>query len=317
MTSYEAQRLENIRRNQALIKELGITRAEEKPKRPAPKKRKLSHDSARPVRVSARIASAPAKPSYNEDALIKEGASVRAVSRKRASNTKSEAATITVKDTGSPPPDLDEIRAGWTAWKPVAAPPTRDENGTFHFESHPTFLPNKSPAEMLAEGAFGGSYYRRLYSKALKTAIEDDWKELPDDWLKDLNIEKYLTSPQYDPEVNKFKVKCGQSIEEWEANGWIAHDYDVRGWFQWYIRFWLGRRCDDDDRQVGRWDRCVGRNGRWRRMLLKKYIQAGVKTVADEGVDEEEVSPVMHQTCHHWAWEVRQDVLDEAWQHGL
>ncbi|KAG9801601.1 hypothetical protein KCU77_g24106, partial [Aureobasidium melanogenum] len=168
-------------------------------------------------------------------------------------------------------------------------------------------------AEMLAEGAFGGSYYRPLYSKSLRTTIEDDWKELPAEWLRDLSVEKYLTSPDYDPEINKFKVKCGQSIEEWEAAGWINHAYDVRGWFQWYTRFWLGRRCDDDDRQIGRWERCVGERGRWRRMLLKKYLQAGVKTVADEGVDEEEVSPVMHQTCHQWAWEVRQQSLDEAW----
>ena len=166
---------------------------------------------------------------------------------------------------------------------------------------------------MLAEGAFGGSYYRPLYSKSLRTTIEDDWKELPEEWLKDLNVERYLTSPDYDPEINKFRVKCGQSIEEWEAAGWIFHAYDVRGWFQWYTRFWQGRRCDDDDRQIGRWERCVGERGRWRRMLLKKYLQAGVKTVADEGVDEEEVSPVMHQTCHQWAWEVRQPSLDEAW----
>ncbi|KAG9543736.1 hypothetical protein KCU79_g17367, partial [Aureobasidium melanogenum] len=166
---------------------------------------------------------------------------------------------------------------------------------------------------MLAEGAFGGSYYRPLYSKSLRTTIEDDWKELPAEWLRDLSVEKYLISPDYDPEINKFRVKCGQSIEEWEAAGWINHAYDVRGWFQWYTRFWLGRRCDDDDRQIGRWERCVGERGRWRRMLLKKYLQAGVKTVADEGVDEEEVSPVMHQTCHQWAWEVRQQSLDEAW----
>lgn len=166
---------------------------------------------------------------------------------------------------------------------------------------------------MLSEGAFGGSYYRPLFSKALQTTIEDDWKELPDKWLRKLNPDKYLTSSTYDPEVNKFGVKCGQSIEQWEAAGWIAHAYDVRGWFQWYTRFWLGRRCEDDDRQVGRWERCVGKTGRWRRMLLKKYLMARIRTVADEGVDDEEVSPVMHQTCHQWAYEVRQHDLDDAW----
>ncbi|KAJ9625799.1 hypothetical protein H2203_004562 [Taxawa tesnikishii (nom. ined.)] len=310
MSTYEERRLENIKRNQALIKELGISRRteeDEKRKRPPTKKRKLS------------LPAAPEKPSYNEDDYSNNRAAVRAAPRKRAVKDDAETTATLVKEPESPPPppDLESVRAGWTSWRPTAAPPTRDENGTFHFESHPAFLPNKSPAEVLAEGAFGGSYYRPLYSKSLRTTVRDDWKELPEEWLRDLNVDKYLANPEYDADVNKFKVKCGQSIEEWEANGWIAHDFDVRGWFQWYTRFWLGRRCDDDDRQVSRWAKCVGQTGRWRRMLLKKYMQAGVKSVADEGDDEEEVSPVMHQTCHHWAWEVRQDVLDEVWKHGL
>ncbi|TID22814.1 zn2+-binding protein melusin contains chord domain protein [Venturia nashicola] len=65
---------------------------------------------------------------------------------------------------------------------------------------------------------------------------------------------------------------------------------------------------------IGRWARCVGDKGRWRRVLLKKYVAAGIRSVTDEGDDEiEGVSPAIHQTCHHWAWEVRQDILDRAW----
>ena len=75
------------------------------------------------------------------------------------------------------------------------------------------------------------------------------------------DVEKYLTSNTYDPEINKYGVACGQTIEEWEAAGWIVHEYDVRGWFQWYCRFWLGRRCADDDRQISRWKRCVTDRG--------------------------------------------------------
>lgn len=49
-------------------------------------------------------------------------------------------------------------------------------------------------------------------------------------------------------------------------------------------------------------------------MLLKRYVSAGIRSVTDEGDDEvESVSPAINQTCHHWAWEVRQDVLDWAW----
>jgi len=49
-------------------------------------------------------------------------------------------------------------------------------------------------------------------------------------------------------------------------------------------------------------------------VLLKKYIAAGIRSVADAGGDEiEGVSPASHHTCHHWAWEVQQDVLDQTW----
>lgn len=95
------------------------------------------------------------------------------------------------------------------------------------------------------------------------------------------------------PDVNKFHVACGQSIEEWEAAGWINHKYDVRGWFQWYTRFFQGRRCEDDQRQVSRWRKSVGPTGRWRRMLLKKNVALGVRDVFDDGADEDtpQVSP--------------------------
>lgn len=320
MNEYEARRLEKIRRNQALIDELGIAQVKQEApsKRPLSKKRKISPVSTRPSRVSARLASSTFRPSYLDEPSLFSPASNKSSSRRNVVKKPSvPPITATPVDAASPPSDIEGIRAGWTSWESVALPPIRDEDSTFHFESHPNFRPNKSPPEMLAEGVFGGSYYRPLYSKTLRITIEDDWKDLPTEWLRDLNINRYLTNPDYDPDINKFRVKCGQSIEEWEASGWIAHAYDVRGWFQWYTRFWMGRRCDDDDRQIGRWERCVGKKGRWRRTLMKKYLQAGVKTVADEGDDEEEVSPVIHQTCHQWAWEVRQQSLDDAWAGDL
>ncbi|KAH8156114.1 hypothetical protein CIB48_g12135 [Xylaria polymorpha] len=152
----------------------------------------------------------------------------------------------------------------------------------------------------------GGPCIRDIYA----TTIPEDWCELPETWL--VRGARYLTSDTYDPEVNKYGVGCSQSIEEWEAAGWIGHEYHVCDWFQWYCRFWMGRRCEYDEHQINRWRKCVGETGRWRRPLLKKYVQNGIRTVTDEDeeVDEKrDVSPVVHQTCHHhhWAWEVRQE----------
>ena len=319
MNHIEAQREENIKRNQEQLRQLGIyltpsnsTRHTEK--KPPPKKRKLDHPLP-PSRSSARIASTPAKPSYvseDEDKPErrprKKGAKVAPKKAKEVVLKQEEAAIVPVKD-------IESIRAGWTAWEVTASTPARDQESTFHFEDQPSFTPNKSPEEMLREGCFGGSYWRSLHSRRLGTSVVDDYKELPSSWYSGLVVSKFLTSPTYDIEINKYKVASGQSIEEWEAAGWINHTYDVRGWFQWYCRFYMGRRCDDDERQISRWKKCVGETGRWRRMLLKKYVTMGIREVFDDGEDEEgnDVSPVMHQTCHHWAYEVRQGDLERFW----
>lgn len=334
MDDLEATRKANIQRNTRHLGELGIllkssqtrprsTNGTDPNKAPPPKRRKL--EPLQPSRSSARIASAPARPTYNEDDNEKVGKqssnkAAKAIVHRRQNDRTTEAENIAVASAQPriPSKDIDTLRAGWTSWDPTAPPPTQNEGSTFHFADYPTFTPNKSPEEMLREGCFGGSYFRPLYSRALGTTIENDHLELPPSWIAGLDVERFLTSPEYDPEVNKYQVKCGQSIEEWEAAGWIAYEYDVRGWFQWYCRFFQGRRCEDDERQVGRWRKCVGETGRWRRTLLKKYRGMGVREVFDDGEDEErgDVSPVMHQTCFHWAYEVRQQDLDRFWDTG-
>ncbi|KAI1143640.1 hypothetical protein F5Y05DRAFT_2017 [Hypoxylon sp. FL0543] len=327
MAGYEARRLENIKRNEALVRGLGLQNdsvARDEPKQstevqsqPSTKRRKLH--TGQPTRTSARIASASARPTYNDDTQDNSDSSKR-----RSRKSKEPGSTLNA----TPPPgrsspqtlpsqDLDTLIASWSSWTPAAPPPTRDDEGNYHFDSHPLFTPNKSPEDIIREGSFGGTYWRPLYSRKLRTTIVDDWRELPASCTSGLDVQKYLTSETYDPEINKYGVSCGQTIEEWEAAGWIAHEYDVRGWFQWYCRFCLGRRCADDDRQISRWRKCVGETGRWRRTLLKKYVQMGIRSVTDEGDDLDErtgdVSPVVHQTCHHWAWEVRQEALDRFW----
>lgn len=298
MNDYETRRLEKIKHNQSLLAELDIKPvvAKRKPseKPPAPKRRKIENA---PSRISARIAAAPEKPTYNEDVTPKPIPRPRSAAKKGQKSAKTEPVAEDIESL-IPSKDLVEIKAGWTSWVPAASSPDRDEFNVFHFDDYEDFLPNKSPEEMIREGCFGGSYYRPLRSRKLGVVVQDDFKEdLPDNWIVGINVEQHLTSPDYDPVINKFKVACGQSIEEWEAAGWISHEHDVRGWFQWYIRFFRGRRCEDDARQVSRWKKCVGQTGRWRRMLLKKYMQSGVREVFDDGEDDDtvEVSPVMHQ----------------------
>lgn len=315
----EAQRLANIEYKARLLSNLNL---QAEPVRKSAKrdshtnqvtKKRRLNVKVEPVRASARIASASSRPSYLDPADAEISWRREKKSKRRSKGTKAE-------DDGSEDVDLtpvinaEDIRAAWWEWTPTAALGSRDEEGRFHFDDFPDFGPNKSPEEMIREGCFGGSYFRPLRSRRLGIVVEDDWKELPQEWYSGLDVNKYLASPTYDADANKFKVSCGQSIEEWEANGWIAHEHDIRGWFQWYCRFFLGRRCQDDHRQVSRWRKCVGETGRWKRTLLKKYFQMEVKEVFDDGEDEKEVSPVIHQTCHHWAYQIQQSDLDQLWQ---
>ncbi|KAI1641657.1 uncharacterized protein F4817DRAFT_45060 [Daldinia loculata] len=326
MAEYEARRLENIKRNKALVKDLSLhnsiissSRGNQKVKdyNPSPAKRRKLYINS-PRRSSARIANASMKLPLHKDIQDDSDSSSNRPHKGRAAKPSHDDELASKPSSPEPKlsPDFDSLITKWSSWTLAAPPPTRDDEGNYHFESHPTFTPNKSPEAIIREGSFGGTYWRPLYSRRLRTTITDDWKELPAEWTEGLDVGKYLTSEVVDPGVNKYGVACGQTIEQWEASGWIMHEYDVRGWFQWYCRFWQGRRCPDDNRQVSRWKRCVGEKGRWRKALLKKYVQNGIRSVTDEGEDDqkEEVSPVMHQTCHHWAWEVRQEVLDRFWE---
>lgn len=100
----------------------------------------------------------------------------------------------------------------------------------------PDFCPYFSPAEMLRLGVFEGKY------------LSDCIREFPAEWYDGAKI-----SENPDVSVNLFGVKSRQSLGVWRQKGWI-YGPDPRGWFQWYCRYFLGRRLDDVDRiQIGRW----------------------------------------------------------------
>jgi hypothetical protein len=101
---------------------------------------------------------------------------------------------------------------------------------------HPDFKPELTPKEMLELGVFGGKY------------MTDCTDELPADWFRDAK----LCSERHDPALNHFGVNASQPLSVWRENGWI-HEDDPRGWFQWYCRYYLGRRHEDDERQIKRW----------------------------------------------------------------
>ena len=178
--------------------------------------------------------------------------------------------------------------------------PTRNSEGVFIFEDEPTFRPNMSPKEVIQAGSFGGTYFRPIRSGVTKKNYGSEvWEELPKDWLEGLNIRKVVSSSIYDVNVNTYKAKCGSSLEAWEGSNWIRAQ-DPYGWFQWYCRFFQGRRSEDDNRQIGRWLRCAGVNGRWRNNLITKIYKAGAS------YDNYAVSPVVRQVLQHWAYKLNE-----------
>ena len=100
----------------------------------------------------------------------------------------------------------------------------------------PAFTPELTPPEMLAMGVFGGKY------------MTDCAAEFPKTWF----ARARLCPERHDPALNFFGVNASQPLSVWRQKGWIYHE-DPRGWFQWYCRYYRGRRCTDDARQIKRW----------------------------------------------------------------
>ena len=101
---------------------------------------------------------------------------------------------------------------------------------------HSNFSPELTPKKMLELGVFGGKY------------MTDCKKEFPEEWFENAK----LCSTRHNPELNFFGINASQPLSVWREKGWIYKE-DPRGWFQWYCRYYMGRRCPDDERQIKRW----------------------------------------------------------------
>jgi hypothetical protein len=138
---------------------------------------------------------------------------------------------------------------------------------------HPEFKPELTPAEMLTLGVFGGKY------------LTDCRDEFPNSWFKNAK----LSPNKKDISLNFFKVDASKSLEYWQKRGWI-HPDDPRGWFQWYCRYYLGRRHEDDERQIKRWKAMKRHIAQLKKNCLKQDLSCRVK---------------QRQALLHWAYDSR------------
>ena len=111
--------------------------------------------------------------------------------------------------------------------------------------------------------------------------------------MKDINQKLYCSS-YYNVTFNKCGIKCGASLRFWENKGWI-NEIDPYGSFQWYFRYWLGKRSSDDERQINRWKGIVSR---FKGKLVTMIKDAGSK------FDDYSVSTKIIQIFLHWGYEL-------------
>lgn len=140
---------------------------------------------------------------------------------------------------------------------------------------HPDFKPDLTPREMLELGIFGGLYFG------------DKPKEYPKSWFAKAKISK---DHRQHKELNFFKVNASQPLAIWRDKNWISKE-DPRGWFEWYCRYYLGRRLEkEDDRQIKRWN------------AIRRHLGALVKNCRKGDVF---CRPRQRQALLHWGYDTR------------
>lgn len=137
-----------------------------------------------------------------------------------------------------------------------------------------SFKPELTPQQMLELGVFGGKY------------MTDCTNEFPKEWF----VKAKFDSNEHNPQLNFFGVNASQPLSVWRKKGWIYED-DPRGWFQWYCRYFMGRRIiDEDERQIKRWK------------AIQRHIAQLKKNCS---VRDLSCRPVQRQALLHWAYDSR------------
>jgi hypothetical protein len=137
----------------------------------------------------------------------------------------------------------------------------------------PQFRPQLTPKQMLQLGVFGGKY------------LTDCRREFPASWF----VRAKLSPARRRARLNYFGVNASQSLAVWRRKGWIRRQ-DPRGWFQWYCRYYMGRRTADDARQIRRW-RAMARHA----TAIRKHCEPG----------DLECRRKQRQALLHWAYDSR------------
>jgi len=137
------------------------------------------------------------------------------------------------------------------------------------------FKPDLTPKQMLRLGVFGGKY------------MNDCKKEFPKDWFTNAKL-----SPKFhNPKLNYFGVNASQPLSIWQKNNWINKKHDPRGWFQWYCRYYMGRRLgEEDQRQIKRW------------RAIRRHIAQVAKNYRTGDLA---CRVVQRQALLHWAYDSR------------
>ena len=151
------------------------------------------------------------------------------------------------------------------------------------------FKPYLTPGEILSLGAFGGRY------------LNDCLLEFPAEWFWNAGLLGKLCPGGQDININYFKIDSRLPLSNWKKSGWVPggkkltgkravlskENPDIRGWFQWYCRYWMGRRLPElDALQIQRWKNFVRHYG-----AVQKACSGDL-----------ECRPRQRQALLHWAW---------------